>query len=367
MRVPWLSPMLALLASFALSSAASAQDTPPPADSAAPKANVDLLPVLGSAPETGFQYGVAVFATKAHRVAGTRTSSLVSNAIHTVKGQTRAFVELDRWTAHNDWRFSGTFIWQQYPLPFFGVGDATEEGDKEAYTPRGTDIFGTVQRRIGPKRWVVAHARRIENEMRRTAPGGLLEPGTVLGSRGGRTVLASVGLVTDTRDNIFAPSRGAYGEVMIANANSALGSNFDFSRIRFDARGYLRVGGGHVLAAQATAQGIFGDAPFDQLSNVGSSTVMRGYLPGRFRDDWMAATQVEARSALWNQMGAALFVGAGAVAPAAGDLFSARVLPTVGGGFRYRLDPRTGATVRIDYARGTKGQSGLYVSFSEAF
>ena len=276
-------------------------------------------------------------------------------------------MDFDKWTANNDWRFQTTAIWQQYPLPYFGIGDDTEEDAEELYTPRGTDIWGTVQRRVGPKRWVVGHVRRTENEMRKTEIGGLLEPGTIIGSRGGRTVLASAGFITDTRDNIFAPTRGQYGEIMVASANSAIGSDFDFTRVRFDVRAYMGIGDGHVLAGQATAQGISGDAPFDQLSQVGSSTVMRGYLPGRFRDDWMAAAQGEFRSALYKNMGLAFFGGAGFVAPEAGELLSARVLPSIGAGFRYRLDPKTGATIRIDYARGTTGQSGLYVSFSEAF
>ncbi len=352
---------------FAMSSAVGAQEAAVPTDTA-PKWKLNFLPVLGSAPETGFQYGVAIFATKPHRVEGTRMSSIVSNAIQTAKGQTRAFVELDKWTANNDWRFQAMAIWLQYPLPYFGVGDDTDEDAEVLYTPRGTDIWGTVQRRTGPKRWVVGHLRRIENEMRKTEAGGSLQVSTLAGWDGGRTVLASIGFITDTRDNIFAPSRGQYGEIMFASANGMIGSDFDFTRVRFDVRRYRQIGTGHVLAAQATAQGILsGGPPFDQLSQVGSSTMMRGYLPGRFRHNWMAAAQGEFRSALYKNMGLAVFGGAGFVAITPEELASARVLPSVGGGFRYRLDPKTGATIRIDYARGTPGQSGLYVSFSEAF
>lgn len=94
---------------------------------------------------------------------------------------------------------------------------------------------------------------------------------------------------------------------------------------------------------------------------------MRGYVPGRFRDDWMMAAQAEFRSHIAGSWGYALFAGAGKVAPTLGELGDARVLPSFGGGVRYRLDPKTGATIRVDYARGTPGQSGLYVSFNEAF
>jgi hypothetical protein len=129
---------------------------------------VNLLPVLGSAPETGFQYGLTLFATQQHAVAGTRPSSIISNVVRTTKGQARAFVDVDRWTANNDWRFAGTAIWQRFPLPFFGVGENTEEAARELYTPRGTDLWGTVQRRIGGAQWVQGSMRRSEYEMLRT-------------------------------------------------------------------------------------------------------------------------------------------------------------------------------------------------------
>jgi hypothetical protein len=352
-------------------SAALAQDAPPaPSDSAPPKAKVSVLPVLGSAPETGLQYGVALFATKAHAVEGTRPSSLISNAIRTAKGQTRVFVDIDRWTAQNNWRFGGVAIWQQFPLPFYGIGDRTEEDDKELYTPRGTELNAFVQRRIARARWVQVALRRNESALIRTEAGGQLEPGTLPGSRGGRTVIASASLIADARDNLFAPTRGHFMEFVASRADAALGSDFDFTRLRADLRTYRAapfIGGGHLLALQFVAQGITSEAPFDQRSPIGSPSIMRGYVPGRFRDDWMMAGQAEFRSYIAGSWGYALFAGAGAVAPTLPEISDARILPSIGGGLRFRMDPKTGATIRVDYARGTRGQSGLYVSFNEAF
>lgn len=341
-----------------------------PSDTAPPKATVRFLPVLGSAPETGLQYGAALFATKPHQVPDTRPSSLISNAIHTGKGQTRAFVELDRWTASDNWRFGGRALWQQFPLPFYGIGDQTEEGDKELYTPRGTELNAFVQRRIARAQWIQLGLRRSEYAVIRTESGGILEPGSLPGSRGGRTVLASASLISDGRDNLFAPTRGHYAEFVASRADAALGSNFDFTRLRADLRSYRPapfLKNGHLLATQFVAQGVTSNAPFDQRSPIGGAAIMRGYVAGRFRDDWMMATQAEFRSAIRGSWGYALFAGGGVVAPTLGELRGARVLPSWGGGARFRMDRTTGATIRVDYARGTRGQTGLYVSFNEAF
>ncbi len=353
---------------LAWSAVASAQDTAP--DSTPPKAKISFLPVLGSAPETGLQYGVALFATKAHAVPGTRPSSLISNAIRTAKGQTRAFVDFDRWTARNDWRFGGLAIWQQFPLPFYGIGDQTAEGDKELYTPRGTELNAFVQRRIARAQWIQLGLRRSEYAMIKTEPTGLLAPDTMPGSRGGRSIVANLSLISDARDNLFAPTRGHFAEFVASRADAALGSDFDFTRLRADLRAYRPAPfakGGHLLATQLVAQGITSNAPFDQRSPIGSASIMRGYVPGRFRDDWMLAAQTEFRSAIAGSWGYAVFAGAGAVAPTLGELAGARLLPSYGAGVRFRMDPKTGATIRVDYARGTPGQSGLYVSFNEAF
>lgn len=363
--------VLLLLACGAVATAQEAVPVSP--DTSAPKkAEVSLLPVLGSAPETGFQYGVALFATKAHAVEGTRPSSLISNAIRTAKGQTRVFVELDRWTAHNNWRFGGLGVWQQFPLPFYGIGDQTEEDDKELYTPRGTELHAFVQRRIARAQWVQLAVRRSEYAIIKTEAGGMLEPGSLPGSRGARTVFALVGLISDARDNLFAPTRGHFAEASVARADGAFGSDFEFTRVRADLRTYRAapfIGGAkkHLLATQFVAQGVTSNAPFDQRSNIGSASIMRGYVPGRFRDDWMMAAQAEFRSAISGSWGYAVFGGGGVVAPTLGELRDARVLPSFGAGLRFRMDPKTGATIRVDYGRGTRGQSGLYVSFNEAF
>jgi hypothetical protein len=52
-----------------------------------------------------------------------------------------------------------------------------------------------------------------------------------------------------------------------------------------------------------------------------------------------------------------------------GDLAGggARVLPSYGLGARWLLFGRSRSMVRVDYARGADGQSGLYVALNEAF
>jgi outer membrane protein assembly factor BamA len=335
---------------------------------AGPPRAISLLPVLGSAPETGLQFGAAVFVTRTHAKAGTtRPSTIVGNAVRTAKQQTRVFLDTDTWTTDNRWRVVTNAIWQQYPLAYFGVGDETPQDAEERYTPRGTEFGLAVHRAVAPGLWIQAGARRIEQSMQRVAPDGALASGDVVGAQGGRTVLVQGGAVRDTRDNLFAAQSGHFAELLVATAGEVIGSEFDFRRVRLDLRGYRQITGSHVLAAQVVAQGVEGTAPFDQVALIGSSSVMRGYVPGRFRDRWSLAAQGEYRTPSLRRFSGAFFAGAAVIAPDVGDLLDGRLLPSYGAGLRFRMDPITRTTVRVDYALGTAGQRGLYVAFSEAF
>lgn len=334
----------------------------------AARRRIVVLPVLGAAPETGAQYGVALFVTKTvASTEPTRPSSLVGNAVRTAKQQTRVFLDVDRWSAGNRWRVLLNSSWQEFPLLYYGNGDSAPDRNEEAYTPRGTELALTLQRRIAPAVWLQGGARRIEQAIVRTEPGFALADGSIVGSSGGRTVLASVGLVADSRDNLFAPALGHLVELTASAANGSVGSEFDFQRVRLDARVYRTLGRAHVVAGQILAQGTGGEAPFDQLALVGSSSAMRGYATGRFRDQWLMSAQAEYRSPLVGRFGAAAFGGAGMIGSSLVNVAKSRFLPTYGAGLRYRLDQRARSTVRVDYAFGTAGQSGLYVAFNEAF
>ena len=361
--------VLATIALVALPRVLPAQERGPSDTLAvAVRQNIVVLPVLGAAPETGAQFGGAILVTRQRPAAErTRASSVVGNAIRTSKGQTRIFLDTDLWSRGNRWRVATTASWQEFPLPYFGIGDSAPESAEEIYTPRGTDLGATLQQLIAPSFWLQAAVRRTETAIVRTEAGGALEPGTLTGSRGGRTVLATAGIVRDTRTNIFAPSGGHFAELTASVSDRALGSEFGFSRVRLDARTYYSLGGNHVLGMHLVAQGTAGTPPFDELALVGNGTSMRGYTRGRFRDRWLASAQAEYRSPLMWRIGAAAFAGAAVTAPAADALGRGRVLPTMGAGLRYRLNPATGSTVRVDYARGTRGESGLYVAFGEAF
>jgi hypothetical protein len=336
-------------------------------DSTVGRRRIQPLPALGSSPETGFQFGATVLAVVERAPADhARPASLIATALRSTKSQTRLSIEGEHWTRQNARRVNGLLAWQKFPLPYYGIGDSTAAGAKEIFTPKGIEAIVGVQQRVRGS-WYATGGIRVMDQSITPDTIGVLRQRTLTGSEGGRLVELSVGALVDSRDNLFAPHRGTFAQFTFAHNDDDLGSPFQYDRVRVDARHYRTLTGTHIVAAQLLLLGVSGDAPFDQLALVGGGDIMRGYTRGRYRDQRLAAAQIEYRSPIVHRHGLVAFAGAGTVAREWDALTDARLLPTYGGGVRLQLDPRQRTAVRVDYGRGRDGSSGLYIGFNQAF
>ena len=328
---------------------------------------IQPLPALGSAPETGLQFGATVLAVwePASRLR-TRPASLTASALRTAKSQTRLRIDGEHWSTGNARRVAASLQWQEFPLPYFGIGDRTREAAEEVYVPRGIEGTLALQQRIAGAWYATAAVRHLDQ---RITPDtiGVLRGDAVVGSRGGALTEFSAGVLNDTRDNLFAPASGRLVQLSYARSDDAIWSDFSFGTLRLDARGYRTMRRGHVLATQLQVTGVDGTPPFDQLALIGNSDIMRGYKRGRFRDRWTAAVQGEYRTPVWHRIGGIAFAGGGLAAPTLDAFSESRLLPTYGAGMRFQIDARQRTGCRVDYGRGRDGASGLYIGFNQAF
>jgi len=328
---------------------------------------IQLLPALASAPETGLQYGanvLAVWQPAARQRA--RPSTLTATALRTAKAQTRLRLAGEHWSPGNARRIGGTLQWQEFPLPYFGIGDATPESAEETFIPTGIEAAVSLQQRVAGAWYATTGVRRVDQRITSDSTRAL-RTGAVLGAAGGRITEWSLGAVLDTRDNLFAPRSGDFTQLTYARAVNGLFSDFGFGTLRLDARRYRPIRTEHVVALQLQLTAVDGAAPFDQLALVGNSEILRGYARGRYRDRAVAAAQAEYRSPIRHRVGAVVFAGAGTVGPSIGALASQSILPTYGAGLRFELDRRQRSGVRADYGRGRDGASGIYLGFNNAF
>ena len=350
-----------VLGAVVLPPAAGAQD--------ASSTRTFVLPYLGSAPETGIQYGATAFRVRQPADTTTRPSTAQLFASYTAKRQARVFAEVDRWTAGSTWHLTGHLEWKRFPLPFYGFGDAAAAGDEEFYTPTGFVGSVVVQRRVRGPFYLLGGYGYQDLHITPSSVDGALANDAILGSRGGRVGQLQLGALWDDRDDVFASRRGSFLQATGSNAAPPLGSAYAFRRLVVDGRHFVPLGGARVLAVQAVTELTGGNAPFDQISLVGSSNYLRGYARGRYRDLDLAAVQAEYRAPLWRKLGWAAFAGAGRIASTPSNLLAsdARTLPSYGAGLRWTLFASSRSNIRVDYARGGSEQSGLYVALNEAF
>ncbi len=262
----------------------------------------------------------------------------------------------------NRFLIRGKFIFNKYPENYYGIGNHTEEEEKNLITYHVVKFEGAVMKRIfkdiyaGPKVYFSDYFD----------VSGEKELSGVNGASGGRTVGVGAGVVYDSRDDLMAPEKGFYADISLVKNDRAFGSQFTYTMAEADLRKYFPISSATILAFQGFAQLKTGDLPFLQLSYLGGSSMMRGLYAGRFRDNNLLAVQVELRQRLSRQWGVVFFAGAGEVMPSFSQYSLDDLHSSIGGGFRRRLSKTERVNLRIDVGVAN-GKPNFYVNISEAF
>jgi hypothetical protein len=177
----------------------------------------------------------------------------------------------------------------------------------------------------------------------------------------------------DTRDFPQNAFRGLLLEAKVTGYGPWLGSNNLYAQIVLDYRHYITLGPrvGNTLAWNVHMATVLGDTPWSELVSVGSAYDLRGYYAGRFRDFRANWAILEYRYMLPTKNPDREYSRSGFVGWAATGFLGDQgyrhsdVLPNVGVGYRFEVQPRMNA--RLDFGFGAQGSQGFYISFLEAF
>ena len=179
-------------------------------------------------------------------------------------------------------------------------------------------------------------------------------------------------VLKDARSDVFYPISGHKLEFIAdffnATRRSAVaGENgVSYQNYQLSYNHYLPMTSTQTLAFRGMICDVEGDAPFYELCTFGLSSDIRGYQPGRYRDDTMFAVQSEYRKTLGRYFGFVLFGGVGEVAPAWDSYTWSDLLPAGGTGVRFNLSQKQRINLRADIAYGANGLSWNF-SIGEAF
>jgi hypothetical protein len=322
-------------------------------DAEAAENGVNGVPIVAYLPETGLLLGG--YAVYHFRFAGQSTAEPASTlpVIAAVTTKKELGIELDPELFLPDktyWLYGEATARFVPKTSYFGLGNATRNDDEEGYQSIVLGLDTEWRRRLVGGLYVGVFQTLQYRSVQDVDPDGLLAADRPPGFEGGISSGLGPELFYDTRDNAYAPRRGSLLSLSLPFFGPTTGSEFRFTRITFDARTYLPLGGRHVLALRGLWDAVIGTAPFDRGPEIGSSSAMRGYVRGRFRDAQALSFEVEWRFPIYWRFGGAAFVGAGRVADRLTDMGWSGFHLAGGIGVRFALVPEERINLRLDVA-----------------
>jgi hypothetical protein len=321
------------------------------------------LPVLFWLPETRLGYG-ATGGVHFHLEGAPRTSSVFVVGAYTLNRQGSADIAGELYLRTGT-LVSSRFRLVYFPDSFYGLGPTTSKDAKETYTRRWAQgIIAAEQPVVRQLRLGVRIDLRAE-DITNIQPGGMLASGSFEGTDGFTAVGLGGSVTWDTRDLPLYPHRGSFAQAWFLRYPESLGRHEEFSIAHVEGRYFHPLGSDRVIGAAAFVEEAFGETPFTLLPKLGSTTFLRGWIEGRFRDNLAWAAQTEVRVPIAGRIGATAFFAVGDVAHDLGSLRIDTIKVAGGYGLRYRLTPE-GANVRVDVALSREGAE-LYVLVLDAF
>ncbi|HEX6590490.1 MAG TPA: BamA/TamA family outer membrane protein [Moraxellaceae bacterium] len=264
--------------------------------------------------------------------------------------------------ADDHYRWRGVVGWVNPNLEFYGKGQVLGAAPVIDYTLEGWMSSQEGMYRIGDSNtWLVGRWLYLDLDSTFDVPVQL----TRLSDLELKSKSSALGfsVETDTRDNIFTPSKGWTGALDANFYREGWGSDTDFTSYRAHVFSYFPVHKDWILAARLDGRTGDGDVPFYQLPFID----LRGIAAARYQDEHTAVAEAEVRwntSARWSLIG---FVGGGRAWGTRDDFSETPTRVSRGGGFRYLIARRLGLYMGMDYGWGPDDQEAFYIQVGNAW
>lgn len=266
------------------------------------------------------------------------------------------------------YRVDITAAYGEFNTQFFGVGgEAGQDNDPVPITQTPILVQGQATMRLVPNLFVGGRLRFLDMSTV-VRDGAVIPPGLDKQDIEEERRIVAIGPVfnLDLTDGSLNPRSGSTVNGQWLFALPGLGSDNAYNKANFTVNHYVDVSERTVVAFRGSLCAASKDAPFFDLCLFGSSSNLRGYANGQFRDRASWAVQTEWRRRLGGKFGVVAFAGIGGVAPGIGSIGQSTILPAAGGGIRYEVSSEYRVNVRLDAAVG-RDSSAIHLSLGEAF
>jgi outer membrane protein assembly factor BamA len=221
-------------------------------------------------------------------------------------------------------------------------------------------------KQIQPKTYLGFRVNFEDYKVTKIVAGGALSKGLIDGSEDSRTLGLGMSILRDTRNQVFYPTRGIFGEIYAIPSGRIFGANRNFTKISVDIAAYKSLSRKTVFASNYVAVVNIGTVPFNQMAYLGGQFKMRGIFEGYFRDKNVLIIQQEIRQEIWKIFGAVAF-GSVAFLGNEENIFLRLNKPKFTYGAGLRIATKNHLNLRIDYALSPYAKGNLYATIGEAF
>ena len=329
---------------------------------------ITFLPILFYTPETRLAGGALVNFNfyQPEDTSFAFPSTILPDIIYTANKQLISEFYTDWYFQNNRYHFTGGISYIDFPDLFYGVGSASPSSDEEKFTQRAFILQSMLQEKFfnflefGIKYTLIYH------DIYKFETNKQISQNHITGSTRGYVSGFGAVITLDSRDNKFFPGAGRYLDISYIHAGHELGSDYTFNQITLNWRRYFTPVLNHVFALQFIGDFESGDPPFQLMTKLGGSNILRGYYDGRYRDRNMMALQAEYRAMIFSRVGFALFTGIGDVRDGLSKFNLSGTKSSYGLGIRFKLSKNEKINLRADYGLAGK-DSGFYLTMKEAF
>ena len=256
------------------------------------------------------------------------------------------------------------------PTRFWGLGyDAAVANAAVQYVANRQSIDATYLRRLYRRIYVGMQLDFIYDFCGRGTASNITDR-----LNGERTDYYSAGVSIlaeyNSRNSSIAPTKGVYLSIKGTVRPKPLGNiGATLWRVTATAGYYQQLWRGAVLALDLHGEFNSRNTPWTLYAKLGNEHRMRGYYEGRFTDRNFVSAQAELRQTVWQQLGIAVWGGAGNTFGSLSEFSWRHTLPTYGVGLRWSV--KDGIAIRLDYGIGKRINgsltNGFIFSVNESF
>jgi len=327
-----------------------------------------ILPVLFYLPETSLAGGATGIISLKNSSQGEeeRPSQILFAAIYTLKNQIEILGNSEFYRDQRKHRYKVEVGFYRYSYNYFGIGYDSKASDFEKFAVNFPRLELSYARKLYKIFNIGVGYKMDYFDMREIKAGGLLDTNRPIGWDGGfKSNIAGLFFI-DTRDNINAPYRGFYGELVYQRSLGWFFSDFDYTKIEADIRYFTPLADewtiGHQLWITHTTSG----TPFYDLGHISTSSRSRGFDDRRFISEKMVTLQSELRFPIAGRFRGSTFYTYNLMPDSWSTPFENTEYFTYGIGLRFVLKEESRAGLRFDLARGD-GKYNFFATFNEAF